>query len=87
MACETCKEDLEMMNVDFGGPDGPLNTQFLLPCFEEKKLPKILWKRIGQVLKRGLKRKIPAAIGLAVKTKAKQTYKKKRQHVKDILGV
>ena len=37
-------------------------------------------------LKRGLKRKIPAAIGLAVKTKAKQTYKKKRR-VKDILGV
>ena len=38
-------------------------------------------------LKRGLKRKIPAVIGLAVKTKAKQTYKKKRQRVKDILGV
>ena len=44
-------------------------------------------KGSGEVLKRGLKRKIPAAIGLAVKTKAKQTYKKKRQRVKDILGV
>ena len=38
MACETRKEDLEMMNVDFGGPDGPLNTHFLLSIFDEKKL-------------------------------------------------
>ena len=41
----------------------------------------------GDVLQRGLKRKIPAAIGLAMKSKAKQTYKNKRQRVKDILGV
>ena len=39
MTCEMSREeDLAMMNVDFGGPDGPLNTQFLLPCFDEKKL-------------------------------------------------
>ena len=39
MTCEmSIEEDLAMMNVDFGGPDGPLNTQFLLPCFDEKKL-------------------------------------------------
>ena len=48
MTCETRKEDLEMMNVDFGDPDSPLNTQFLLSCFDET-LSKILWKRIGQV--------------------------------------
>ena len=41
----------------------------------------------GDELQRGLKRKIPAAIGLAMKSKAKQTYKNKRQRVKDILGV
>jgi len=44
-------------------------------------------KSSGNVLKRGLKRKLPAALGLAVKPKAKNTYKKKRQRVKDILGV
>ena len=27
-----------MMNVDFRGPDDPLNTQFVLSCFDEKKL-------------------------------------------------
>ena len=42
-------------------------------------------KSSGNVLKRGLKRKVPAAVSLAVKTKAKNSYKKKR--VKDILGV
>ena len=44
-------------------------------------------KSSSQVLKRGLKRKIPAAVGLYAKTKAKESYKKKRQRVKDILGV
>ena len=44
-------------------------------------------KDSGEVLKRGLKLKIPAAVGLAVKTKVKQSYKKKRHHVKDIVGV
>lgn len=41
----------------------------------------------GDVLQQGLKRKIPAAIGLAMKNKVQQTYKNKRQRVKDILGV
>ena len=41
----------------------------------------------GEVLQRGLKRKIPSAIGLAVKSQAKKAYKNKRQRVKDILGV
>ena len=37
MLCER-EEDLAMMDVDFGGPDDPLNTQFVLPMLEEKKL-------------------------------------------------
>ena len=41
----------------------------------------------GDVLQRGLKRKIPSAIGLAMKSKVQQSYKNKRQRVKDILGV
>ena len=50
MTCETCKEDLEMMNVDFGGPDGPLNTQFLLSCFDEKKLcPRFYGKELDKL--------------------------------------
>ena len=44
-------------------------------------------KSSRQVLKRGLKRKIPVAVGLYAKTKAKESYKKKRQRVKHILGV
>ena len=44
-------------------------------------------KRSGELLKRGLKRKLPAVLGLALKTKPKQSYKRKRQRVKDILGV
>ena len=44
-------------------------------------------KSSGELLKRGLKRKLPAVVGLAVETKAKQSYKKKLQRVKDILGV
>ena len=44
-------------------------------------------KSSGEVLKRGLKRKLPAVVGLSVKTKAKQSYKKKRQRLKDILRV
>ena len=51
MACEMSREeDLEMMNVDFGGPDGPLNTQFLLPCFDEKKLcPRFYGKELDKL--------------------------------------
>ena len=50
----TCKmsreEDLAMMNVDFGGPDGPLNTQFLLSIFDEKKLcPRFYGKELDKL--------------------------------------
>ena len=40
MTCEMSREeDLAMMNVDFGATESdPLNTQFLLPVFEEDKL-------------------------------------------------
>jgi len=44
-------------------------------------------KSSGNVLKTGLKRKLPAAVSLAVKTAAAKSYKKKRQRVRDILGV
>ena len=40
-------------------------------------------KSSGEALKRGLKRKAATA----AKNKVKQSYKKKRQQVKDILGV
>ena len=44
------EEDLEMMNVDFGGPDGPLNTQFLLSIFDEKKLcPRFYGKELDKL--------------------------------------
>ena len=50
MACETCKEDLEMMNVDFGTSDQPLNTHFLLSPFEEKKLcPRFYGKELDKL--------------------------------------
>ena len=53
MACETRKEDLEMMNVEFGGPDGPLNTQFLLFIFDEKKLcPRFYGKELDKLKKK-----------------------------------
>ena len=51
MTCEMSREeDLEMMNVDFGGPDGPLNTQFLLSIFDEKKLcPRFYGKELDKL--------------------------------------
>ena len=50
MTCETCKEDLEMMNVDFGTSDQPLNTHFLLSPFEEKKLcPRFYGKELDKL--------------------------------------
>ena len=44
-------------------------------------------KSSGEVLKRGLKCKLPAVVGLAVKTKAKQGYKRKRQRVRHFRGL
>ena len=38
MACETFNQDLEMINAGCCSSDSPLNTQFLLSAFEEKKL-------------------------------------------------
>ena len=39
-----------MMNVDFGGPDDPLNTQFVLSCFDEKKLcPRFYGKNVDKL--------------------------------------
>ena len=51
MTCEMSREeDLAMMNVDFGGPDGPLNTQFLLSIFDEKKLcPRFYGKELDKL--------------------------------------
>ena len=38
MSCETFNQDLEMINAGCSSSDSPLNTQFLLPAFEEDKL-------------------------------------------------
>ena len=39
-----------MMKVDFGGPDDPLNTQFVLSCFDEKKLcPRFYGKNVDKL--------------------------------------
>ena len=73
--------------VRLAGPSVMRSIGHGLQTYERGASASDAFKSSGEVLKRGLKRKIPAAIGLAVKTKAKQTYKKKRQHVKDILGV
>lgn len=40
-----------------------------------------------QVLKKGLKQKLPAAASTIAKSAVKQNYKKKIRRVKDILGV
>ena len=73
--------------VKLAGPSVVRSIGHGLHAYEKGASASEALKGSGDVLKRGLKRKIPAAIGLAVKTKAKQTYKKKRQRVKDILGV
>lgn len=41
----------------------------------------------GSELKRGLKRKLPAAAGMLAKAAVKRGYKKKVKRVRDILGV
>ena len=73
--------------VKLAGPNLVRSIGHGLQAYEKGASATDTLKGSGEVFKRGLKHKIPAAIGLAVKTKAKQTYKKKRQHVKDILGV
>ena len=50
MACEMSREeDLAMMNVDFGDADNPLSTEFVLSCFDEKKLcPRFYGKQLDK---------------------------------------
>ena len=60
---------------------------YALQAYEKGASASEALKSSGEVLKRGLKRKLPAVVGLVVKTKAKQSYKRKQQRVKDILGV
>ena len=73
--------------VKLAGPSVVCSIGHGLQAYEKGASASEALKGSGEVLKRGLKRKIPATIGLAVKSKAKQTFKKKQQHVKDILGV
>ena len=51
MACEMSREeDLAMMNVDFGDADNPLSTEFVLSCFDEKKLcPRFYGKQLDKL--------------------------------------
>ena len=73
--------------VKLAGPSVVRSIGHGLQVYEKGASASDALKSSGEVLKRGLKRKLPAAVGLVLKTKAKQTYKKKRQRVKDILGV
>ena len=39
-----------MMNVDFGDADSPLSTEFVLSCFDEKKLcPRFYGKQLDKL--------------------------------------
>lgn len=73
--------------VKLAGPSVVRSIGHGLQTYEKGASATEALKTSGEVLKQGLKRKLPAAVGLAVKTKAKQSYKKKRQRVRDILGV
>ena len=73
--------------VKLAGPSVVRSIGHGLQVYEKGASASDALKSSGEVLKRGLKRKLPAAVALVLKTKAKQTYKKKRQRVKDILGV
>ena len=69
--------------VKIAGPSLVRSLGHGLETYEKGASATEALKSSGEVLKRGLKQKAAAA----VKNKAKQTYKKKRQQVKDILGV
>ena len=73
--------------VNLAGPTLLRSIGHGLDAYEKGASAAEAIKNSGKVLKRGLKRKIPAAVGLYAKSAAKQSYKKKRQHDKDILGV
>ena len=63
--------------VKLAGPSVVRSIGHGLQAYEKGASATGALKSSGEVLKRGLKRKLPAAVSLAVKTKAKQTYKKK----------
>ena len=73
--------------VKIAGPSVVRSIGHGLHAYEKGASASEALKGTSEVLKKGLKRKIPAAVGLVVKNKARQSYKKKRQKVKDILGV
>ena len=70
--------------VKLAGPSLLRSIGHGLQAYEKDASASDALKGSGEVLKRGLRRKLQAMVGLAVKTKAKQSYKKKRQRVKDI---
>ena len=73
--------------VKIAGPSVVRSLGHGLQAYEKGSSASEALKGASNVLQRGLKRKIPEVVGLALKTKAQQSYKKKRQQVKDILGV
>ena len=73
--------------VQLAGPTLVSSIKHGLQAYEKGASVSDALQDAGNVLQRGLKRKIPAAIGLAMKSQARQAYKNKRQRVKDILGV
>lgn len=60
--------------VKIAGPSVVRSIGHGLHAYEQGASASEALQGSGEVLKRGLKRKIPAAIGLAMKTKAKQSY-------------
>ena len=73
--------------VKLAGPSLLRSIGHGLQTYEKGASASDALKRPGEIVERGLKRKLPAVVGLGVKTKAKQSYKNKRQRVRDILGV
>ena len=70
--------------VKLAGPSVVRSIGHSLQEYEKGASASDALKSSREVLRRGLKRKLPAAVRLVLKTKAKQSYKKKRQRVKDI---
>ena len=71
--------------VKLAGPSLVRSIGHGLQVYENGASASDALKSSGEVLKRGLKRKLPAAVGLVLKTKAKQSYKKKRQRVRGLI--
>lgn len=68
--------DLMQELVKLAGPGLVRSIGHGLQTYEKGASAAEALKSSGEMLKRGLKRKLPAAVSLAVKTKAKNTYKK-----------